>query len=395
MYKSLTMIPLFLTLVPTALASNTWYVNGASGNDSNECKTPTTACRTIGHAISLAASGDSVIVASATYTENLTISFSLNVIGSGPTTTIVDGGGHNTVVTVSNTGASVMLSNLTIRGGIASSAGGIYNVGTLTINNSTVSGNQAYNSQFTSYGGGVYNSGTMTINSTTISANSAFARGSAWGGAITNFGTVTINNSTLSGNRAGCGSIGCPGGGGAIANYSGLTINNSTLTGNSVSTHYTRPRGGAILNGGILEISNSTLSGNTTSLLGQGGGLYNGGSARIQNTILAGSGASGNCYGTIASNGYNLSSDGTCNFNSRGDLNNHDPLLGPLQNNGGPTETMALLQGSPAIDAGNPSGCTDSQGQLLKTDQRGMPRPDKEDSVGCDMGAYESQSDQP
>jgi hypothetical protein len=60
---------------------------------------------------------------------------------------------------------------------------------------------------------------------------------------------------------------------------------------------------------------------------------------------------------------------------------------------GGPTETIPLLTGSPAIDAADPSGCTDNQGILLKTDQRGMPRPDREDKSGCDMGAYESQSD--
>jgi len=78
-----------------------------------------------------------------------------------------------------------------------------------------------------------------------------------------------------------------------------------------------------------------------------------------------------------------------------GDLNNTDPLLGSLQNNGGPTQTMALLSGSPAIDVGNPAGCTDGLGHSLKTDQRGMPRPDPEDKGGCDMGAYESQSDQP
>jgi len=82
-------------------------------------------------------------------------------------------------------------------------------------------------------------------------------------------------------------------------------------------------------------------------------------------------------------------------INRPGDLNNTDPLLGSLQNNGGPTQTMALLSGSPAIDAGNPAGCTDGLGHLLKTDQRGMPRPDPEDKGGCDMGAYESQSDQP
>jgi hypothetical protein len=116
----------------------------------------------------------------------------------------------------------------------------------------------------------------------------------------------------------------------------------------------------------------------------------------LQNSIVANN-SGGNCYAraTITSNGYNLSSDGTCNFNSRGDLNNHDPLLGPLQNNGGTTDTMALLAGSPAIDAGNPAGCTDGGGHLLTTDQRGMPRPDREDTVGCDIGAYESQSDHP
>jgi hypothetical protein len=95
----------------------------------------------------------------------------------------------------------------------------------------------------------------------------------------------------------------------------------------------------------------------------------------------------------MTSNGYNLSSDGSCDFSGPGDLNNTDPKLGPLQNNGGPTQTQALLPGSPAIDAGNPSGCTDNKGNLLKTDQRGAPRPGKEDTSGCDMGAYERQTD--
>jgi hypothetical protein len=113
----------------------------------------------------------------------------------------------------------------------------------------------------------------------------------------------------------------------------------------------------------------------------------------LQNTIVTNSSSGGNCGGTINSNGYNLSSDTTCNFNNSGDLNNTDPNLGPLQSNGGPTETMALLPGSPAIDTGNPGGCTDGHGHLLKTDQRGKPRPDKEDFGSCDRGAYERQTD--
>jgi hypothetical protein len=89
-----------------------------------------------------------------------------------------------------------------------------------------------------------------------------------------------------------------------------------------------------------------------------------------------------------------MSSDTTCNFSNHGDRNNIDPKLGSLGFYGGPTQTIPLRSGSPAIDAGNPSGCTDGKGKLLATDERGMPRPDKpDDKTGCDMGAYESQSD--
>jgi hypothetical protein len=95
----------------------------------------------------------------------------------------------------------------------------------------------------------------------------------------------------------------------------------------------------------------------------------------------------------VTSDGYNLSSDATCNFNNTGDLRKTDPKLGTLGFYGGPTETIPLLSGSPAIDAGNPNGCTDSNGILLKTDQRGKPRPNIEDTGGCDMGSYERQSD--
>ena len=143
------------------------------------------------------------------------------------------------------------------------------------------------------------------------------------------------------------------------------------------------------LSSGHLTISSSTITENTADL-GAGGGIY--GETTLQNSILANN-SKENCNTTLRSKGYNLSSDGSCHFNGPSDLNNTDPLLGPLQNNGGPTQTMALLPGSPAIDAGNPSGCPDSNGHLLTTDQRGRPRPDKEDAGGCDMGAYERQSD--
>jgi hypothetical protein len=397
--RLLLMFSLFLALASSALASTTWYVNGVSGSDSNNCLSATAACKTIGHAISLAVSGDSVRVAAATYTENLSIGFSLNVIGSGASTTIIDGGGVHTVATISSGTAHVTLSKFTIRHGLAANGAGVDNAGTLIINNSVISGNVAQSSTTFSRGGGVYNHGTLTVNNSTVRGNSASTDGGGIfntggmsinrstitknstmgdGGAIWNLGMVKINASTISGNTGGAILFST---GGGIANSSTMTIVNSTISGNSVVRHGI---GGIVNLQGTLTISNSTISENA-------GGIYvNLGTATLQNSIVANS-SGGNCEGTITSNGYNLSSDSTCNFTSTGDLNNTDPRLGPLQNNGGPTQTMALPLASPAVDAGNPTGCTDGLGHLLKTDQRGKPRPDAEDTAGCDIGAYEYQ----
>jgi hypothetical protein len=112
----------------------------------------------------------------------------------------------------------------------------------------------------------------------------------------------------------------------------------------------------------------------------------------LRNSIVANN-IGGNCCGALTSRGYNLSNDNSRSFSGMGDLNDTDPDLGRLRNNGGPTPTMALLPGSPAIDSGNPDGGTDGSGHLLMTDQRGKPRPDKEDSGGCDRGAFERQGD--
>ena len=168
--------------------------------------------------------------------------------------------------------------------------------------------------------------------------------------------------------------------GGGLANAIGasLTINNSTVNGNLASAFcYMRcfAIGGGIYSEGTAIINNSTLSENAAPL---GGGID--GSATLQNSIVANSPSGGNCGGgPMTSNGYNMSDDNTCNFHNSGDRNNTNPMLGPLQNNGGQTQTMALPSGSPAIDAGNPSGCTDGSGHLLTTDQRGQPRRDSED----------------
>lgn len=371
-----------LCLLNTVAWATTLYVNGVTGSDTNNnCISSLTPCKTIGHAISVAAAGYTIKVAAATYTENLSISFSLNIIGSAASTTIIDGGGVNTAVYIS--AGRVTVANVTIRHGLAPSGGGIYNKGVLTINNGTVTGNLAFSRSF-GYGGGIVNGGTLTITHSTLSGNTAGCgtTGCAGiGGGILNGGTLTINNTTLSGNIAYAHFAYSEGGG--IANSGILVISNSTLTGNRAN------KGGAIF--GNAAINNSTVSGNAAYAPGTGGGIY--GNPTLQNSIVANSSSGGNCHGTVTSKGYNLSSDGSCNLTGTGDMNNTDPMLGTLGNYGGPTQTIPLLSGSPAIDAGNPSGCTDGQNHLLKTDQRGSPRPDAEDTAGCDMGAYESQSD--
>lgn len=369
----------FLAAASAATASNTWYVNGVIGSDSNNCLSPTTACKTIGHAVSLASSGDSIRVAPATYTENLNLSSNLTILGSGTSTTIVDGGAVGTVFTISSL-AHVSLSALTIQNGVnkEGSGGGIDNGGILTISNVNVSGNiaDAVGHGIDSHGGrggGILNGGTLTINTTTVSGNQALGNiaSGGKGGGIYNAGTLTINRSTISGNTAALGQ------GGGIENYGTAAINNSTISANTGGSY-----GNGILNAGVgvVTISSVTIVGNKP------GGLA--GSITLQNTILAAN-SNGNCGIILASNGYNLSDDGTCHLNGPGDMNNTDPLLGPLQNNGGPTQTMALLLGSPAIAAGNPNGCTNNKGHLLTTDQRGEPRPEK----GCDIGAYQLQGD--
>jgi hypothetical protein len=389
-----------LAATPAALAT-TWYVNGVNGKDNNNCKSPLTACKTIGHAISLASSDDSIIVAAAIYPENLAIGKSLSVIGSGAYTTIIDGGRVNAVVTVSSASSHVTISRVTIRNGFATNGGGVNNSGNLTINNSVVSGNVAHNNSTFARGGGVYNNATLTINSSIVSGNTADTdaggifnesaltinestieknRTLGDGGGIWNLGTLTINDSTISGNAGGAILFST---GGGVANSATMIINNSTIARNTVIRY---GFGGIVNLQGTLKISSSTISSNR-------GGIYlNLGMIALEDSIV-GNNSGSNCAGNVSSDGYNLSSDNTCNFHGLGDLNNTNPLLGALGNNGGPTQTIPLLSASPAIDAGNPSGCTDGQGHLLKTDQRGRPRPDKEDKIGCDIGAFESQSD--
>jgi len=177
-------------------------------------------------------------------------------------------------------------------------------------------------------------------------------------------------NSTISGNSAKTSGRGISG---------DATVENSTISGNSAGTS-----GGGIYNNSSLYVTLSTITGNSAP---SGGGIYNVGSVEVSNTILN-AGASGenifNDGGTVTSEGYNLSSDaGGGYLNGPGDQINTDPLLGPLQDNGGPTFTHALLPGSPAIDAGDPNFSPPPF-----NDQRGCPRVI---NGRIDIGSFERQ----
>jgi hypothetical protein len=234
--------------------------------------------------------------------------------------------------------AIATISGLTIRNG----ADGIDNLGgTLTVKNCVISGNSIY---------GIYNTTpefgtvTATILSTTVSGNSGGGI-STQPNIFSGGATVTITDCTISGNFS------SPGGGGINGTATSLSVANSTISGNSAGTS-----GGGIYNNSSLDVTLSTIADNSAP---SGGGIYNEGSVEVSNTILN-AGTSGenvfNDGGTVTSEGYNLSSDdGSGYLTGPGDQVNTDPLLGPLQNNGGPTFTHALLPDSPAIDTGDPN----------------------------------------
>ncbi len=294
-------------------------------------------------------------------------------------TSVTDGGGgiyNNGVLTVTN---SSVYSNTASKNG-----GGIHNSATLNISNSTVSGNSAYSND----GGGIYQGGgTANLTNVTLSGNIAHYGG----GITTSGGDVTLLDTTVSGNTSNYG-------GAIFMNGGTATFSNSTLSSNTAYQY----GGGVYINtGATLYFNNATIANNYSNWDGiggeDGGGIKEaGGTVYIQNTILANNyiwngislPTADDCKGTLNSADYNfIGTTSGCAF--VGTTANHktgDPKLGPLQNNGGATLTHALLPASPAIDAGNVSGCKDQIAVPLLTDQRGWHRPF---GPHCDIGAYE------
>jgi CSLREA domain-containing protein len=322
----------------------------------------------------------------AAVTGDLDITQNVILNGADPATTIIDGMGSDRIFAINASTLTVSIANVTVRNGFqgvscGSTGGGIAMVGNVTLTNVVVTNNTARADA------GIRDDGTLTLINSTVSNN----RGCGASGISQLAGApLTLINSTVSGNYVGPNpvTIDCPGSTRGLAAGINATFNthltNSTISGNTNAWNAADDAGG-IRNSNALTISYSTITGNTMA----GGsssaaGVLNraSGSTTIQGSIVAGNG-SGNCtnVGTLTSQGYNVSDDASCALTRPTDLPNTNPNLGPLASNGGPTQTHALLPGSPAIDKAPAvsAGCP-------ATDQRGVARPSGQ---ACDSGAYE------
>jgi hypothetical protein len=300
----------------------------------------------------------------------------------------ISGNTANNAGGIRNDGTLAITSSA-ISGNAAVGAGGIDSYGMLTLTNSTISGNTAVNA------GGIDVVGTATITFSTISGNSAAGSDDfieAGGINIQGGISLTLMNSTVSGNSA-TGPVFAQGGGIWASVAGSVTIINSTVSGNSATGGFSGDGGGIYDSVSTVSIMNSTISGNSAS---DGGGILSQPVGTrvttIRNTIVAGNTAavSPDVAGGLNSQGHNLIGNGTGGSGfAASDLVGTsaqpvDPKLGPLQNNGGPTQTMALLPGSPAIDAGDNTGAP-------QFDQRGPGFPRIVNGT-IDIGAFEVQA---
>jgi len=335
-----------------------------------------------------------------TFTGNLTVGADLPFLGSANAGSGEGGAIFATSGTLTCFGCTFTTNSATagfkVKNGSTGLAqgGAIWSQAALSVSQSSFIGNQAA-------GQGTGNVGT---------GNDRAGEGS--GGAIFSGSTFALSTSTFANNSARGGNGGlrqgsdCPGGigrGGAICSLGTLAATNCTLIANSAIGGNAGPwagggasggggTGGGLFNtNGTVTLVNLTFASNNAAGgagdpygaagLSSGGAICNSnGTVNLYNTIVAYSISGSNCWGTMSDLGYNLSSDSSAGFSAAGSLNNADPKLGPLDDYGGPTFTMALLTGSPAIDGG-------STASAPATDQRGRSRPY---GAAADIGAFES-----
>ncbi|HEX9918644.1 MAG TPA: choice-of-anchor Q domain-containing protein, partial [Pyrinomonadaceae bacterium] len=312
-------------------------------------------------------------------------------------------------------------------GGHGGNGGGIYaGTGILNLSNVTVRDNIAGDGDDGGHGGGMYllPNATTTMRDCTISNNSSGMGGSkqgaqgGYGGGIVNHGETIMIGCLISGNSTKRSGFGAGGGslGGGIFNGNTLKMINCTVSGNKADPLVGRG-GGIFNNANALTLTNVTMTGNSAysgencCWFQHGQGMHNSGVANVRNSIIAGNGKAtyepnkpaSDVTGLYNSQGNNII--GRAQTGSIGDTSQYqvgfthgvnsdqvgtpeapiNPQLGPLASNGGPTQTHALLAGSPALDKGNNSLAVDANNNPLTTDQRGSGR--FADSNGTSAGA--------
>lgn len=330
-------------------------------------------------------SGDAANFTFRAFTITSTGNLSLNNLTVTNAKEILGGGLFN------QNGGTVNLSNCNFSGNSTTltGGGGIFNAGMMTLSNTVVSVNTAANQ-----GGGIFNgtNAELTLTDSTVSFNGDNGIG---GGGIGNAGMLTVNRSTIYGNLTN-------GNGGGIFTLSGtVNLTNSTIAFNSAFAN----NGGGIFNGngGTVTIVNSTITDSNQATAG--GGIYNdfgaGNVVNLRNTIVAGNNGTTSApdvSGAFAAPAYNLvgKADGSTGFANNVNGNKVgtiamplDPMLAPIANNGGATQTYALMPNSPAANNGNYLLAVDSNNQPLTTDQRGAGFP-RIIGQRVDIGSFES-----
>jgi hypothetical protein len=382
-----------LLAVAVAAAAFALPAAPATAGVTTPCNVPSGTYPTIQSAINVMAC-DPIVVAAGSYPENLSVLRDVTIQGAGPGQTNLTPT-TGTVLSTSAGTLTVSVSGVTVGGtapqGVAVGTGSILNLTNAVVSGHTASTAAGISVNSTGVPGGI---GVLNGTDLTISGNTTTFTGAGGGAGINNLGTVNLTNSTISGNNA-------AGEGGGFRNGSSTSV--ATLTNVTIFGNNSNGDGAGFMNasgGAIGSLRNTTVSGNTAdndnNMSGDGGGVFNGGGTlNLRNAIVANNSDKGlqapDCGGVpplVTRQGYVLiRNQAPCTFSGGDDATgyqtNVDPLLaGALASNGGPTQTLALLSGSPALNKIPSALC------LTATDQRGSARPSPSGGL-CDLGAYE------
>lgn len=382
---------LFGIPVSAAPTATTRFVT-ANGNDfGNGACSLANPCRSIAHAVNVAVAGDTIDIGSGTFNEfPLVVSKNLTFVGKGVRNTVIDNNHQGSAVTIQN-GVNAEIKKLRIKNGDATSpdeGGGVRNLGTLTLQQVTLSDNTAYT------GAGIYNQGILVLKKVTLYNNTA----GGYGGGLYNAsgGSAGLGNVNIQTNRANLGGGIYSGGflsiaesavhgtvdGGGIVSNAFLLMLNVTISGNL--NPGTAGAGLAVI-GGDAYLHYVTITGNA------GYGIYiaDAGTVSLFNSIVYGNTSNPQCgtnlIGPYSDGGYNVLADQSCSYWPGSGSIIANPKLKPLAYNGGYTPTHALKASSPAIDRVPQKKCTTQ-------DQRGVARPvdgNADGKLRCDAGTFE------